>query len=301
MNKNAFIQSGIFLLDKPYGMTSNAALQQVKRLLRVKKAGHTGSLDPLATGMLPLCLDKATKLSSWLLNADKEYEVHAQLGVCTATGDAEGEVTQRYDIRAYTQDEIFAVLQTFRGEIEQIPPMFSALKQNGKPLYELARQGITVERSKRKVRIDRLNLIDRSEDKLLLEVACSKGTYIRTLIEDIGRALGCGAHVSVLRRTKVGSYQPEQMVTLEQLEKLHAASDMEEMRRLVLPIESCLAHLPEVKLNANLLFYVQRGQPVRIKGVPKQGWVRLFMPDGALLGVGEALEDGRIAPRRLLV
>lgn len=293
--------NGILLLDKPIGITSNGALQRVKRLLGLKKAGHTGSLDPLATGMLPLCVgSEATKFSSYLLNADKRYEVWAQLGVCTTTGDAEGEVTKTQAVKNYSVKEIECVLQQFSGEIEQIPPMFSAIKQNGRPLYELARQGITVEREKRTVHIYELELLERQDDKLLLSVHCSKGTYIRTLVEDIGETLGCGAYVSDLCRTAVGNYTASEMVSLAHLEELVQAHNQVALQSFILPISTCLAHFPGVIVNERLLFYLQRGQAVRINGSPAEGFVRLLTTEGHFLGVGEAVEDGRIAPRRLV-
>lgn len=263
MSKTFSAISGILLLDKPIGMTSNAALQRVKHLLGVKKAGHTGSLDPLATGMLPLCLDEGTKLSDYILGADKHYEFCIQLGLCTTTGDAEGEIIARYPIKNYRLAEINAVLQTFSGEIEQVPPMFSAIKQNGKPLYELARKGISVEREKRKVHIYDMQLLNQGDETLTLSVHCSKGTYIRTLAEDIGKALGCGAYVNRLRRTGVGNYSASQMISLADLENRIQSGDAEKVRECILPLHSCLTHLPEIVLNDNLLFYVKRGQAVR--------------------------------------
>lgn len=293
--------SGILLLDKPVGITSNGALQQVKRLLKVKKAGHTGSLDPLASGMLPICLgSEATKFSSYLLDADKQYEFSIQLGVCTTTGDAEGEVIARNSVPAYSLAKIESVLKTFLGEIEQTPPMFSAIKQNGRPLYELARQGITVEREKRKVCIKKLQLIDKQAEQLTLDVRCSKGTYIRTLAEDIGAVLGCGAYVTALRRTAVGHYLSTQMISLSDLENLVESNNQAGLEHVILPIHSCLTHLPNLIVNDSLLFYLQRGQPVRIVGSPLEGLVRLTTLSGHLLGIGEVLEDGRIGPRRLV-
>lgn len=292
--------SGILLLDKPIGMTSNGALQHVKKLLGVKKAGHTGSLDPLACGMLPLCIGpEATKFSMYLLNADKRYEVLAQLGVCTTTGDAEGEVTARQTVRAYTTSEVQSVLSQFMGEIKQIPPMFSAIKQNGVPLYKLAREGITVKREERAVQIYSLELIDMQRDQLRLAVDCSKGTYIRTLVEDIGKALGCGAHVSYLRRTGVGSYLSTQMVSLSHLEAFFSGDTQNHPDHFLLPISSSLNHFPSITVDDRLLFYLRRGQPVRINGA-LEGCLRLLTATGDFIGVGEMLEDGRIAPRRLV-
>ena len=212
--------SGILLLDKPKGISSNQALQIAKQLFAANKVGHTGSLDPLATGLLPLCFGEATKFSQFLLNADKTYWVSARLGVKTNTGDAEGEIIQSRPINTDALEKLEAILASFCGTISQIPPMFSALKHKGKPLYKLARQGIVIERSPRTVQIHRLQLLDRvNENTVNLEIKCSKGTYIRTLIEDIGEALGCGAYVQELRRLGVANYLAEQMVSLEQLKE----------------------------------------------------------------------------------
>src|SRR5579862_9142002 len=218
---------GILLLDKPLGMTSNAALQKVKRLFNAKKAGHTGSLDPLATGMLPICFGEATKFSQFLLESDKCYQVEAKLGVKTRTGDAEGEVIAVKPVMDLTCERLEAVLSQFVGQIQQIPPMYSALKIQGKPLYELARQGIEIPREARSVQIYRLQLIDFQAETLKFEVQCSKGTYVRTLVEDIGELLGCGAHVSALRRTVVLPYNEIKMYTLDALEEIHQQFGMD--------------------------------------------------------------------------
>lgn len=292
--------SGILLLDKPLGITSNAALQQVKKILKIKKAGHTGSLDPLATGMLPICLKEATKFSDYLLNADKQYEVCAQLGACTTTGDAEGEITARSPVKSFSDAEIQSILESFSGEIEQLPPMYSALKLNGKPLYELARQGITVERSKRKIQIHSLKLMALQGDQLFLFVHCSKGTYIRTLIEDIGQALGCGAYVKQLRRTSVGEYMPTQMITLETLENLMHTQNYASLNAAIASVGTCITTLPNVTVNDQILFYLRRGQSVRISKTPPDGWVTIYSSTGEFMGIGEILEDGRVAPRKLI-
>ncbi len=212
--------NGILLLDKPSGITSNDALQQVKRLYFAKKAGHTGSLDPLASGVLPICMGEATKVSAFLLDADKRYQVRCQLGVRTATADAEGEVLETRPVGNYSEQQLEAVLDGFRGSIEQVPPMYSALKHEGQRLYKLARQGVEVEREARTVEIYQLTLTGRGPDWIDIAVHCSKGTYVRTLAEDIGDRLGCGAHVSALRRTAVGPYSETGLVTLEQLRAL---------------------------------------------------------------------------------
>jgi len=290
---------GILLLDKPVGLTSNEALQKVKWLYRARKAGHTGSLDPLADGLLPLCFGAATKISAFLLDADKHYRVRARLGVRTTTADAEGEVIEERPVPALDEPAIEAALERFRGEIEQLPPMYSALKHQGERLYNLARKGIEVERTPRKVVIHQLRLLSLASPDLDLDVHCSKGTYVRTLAEDIGEVLGCGAHVTALRRTGVGPYQDTAAVTLAELEQ-RAEQGVAVVDGLLLPVDSALAHWPEVKLIADAAFYVRKGQPVLVPKAPTEGWVRLYADGGRFIGVGEILDDGRVAPRRLL-
>jgi tRNA pseudouridine55 synthase len=287
------------LLDKPSGITSNAALQQVKRLYFAKKAGHTGSLDPLASGVLPICMGEATKVSAFLLDSDKRYQVRCQLGVRTATADAEGEVLETKPVRVYSRDQLEAVLAEFRGRIEQTPPMYSALKHQGQRLYKLARQGVEVEREPRPVDIYELTLAGQGEDWIDINVHCSKGTYVRTLAEDIGDRLGCGAHVSALRRTAVGPYGDDKLVSLETLKDLKE-KDMLAMDGLLLPIESALSQWPDVDLSTDAAFYLQQGQPVLVPHAPTSGWVRLYEGNRSFLGMGEILDDGRVAPRRLM-
>jgi tRNA pseudouridine55 synthase len=291
--------NGILLLDKPSGITSNAALQQVKRLYFAKKAGHTGSLDPLASGVLPICMGEATKVSAFLLDSDKRYQVRCQLGVRTATADAEGEVLETKPVRVYSRDQLEAVLAEFRGRIEQTPPMYSALKHQGQRLYKLARQGVEVEREPRPVDIYELTLAGQGEDWIDINVHCSKGTYVRTLAEDIGDRLGCGAHVSALRRTAVGPYGDDKLVSLETLKDLKE-KDMLAMDGLLLPIESALSQWPDVDLSTDAAFYLQQGQPVLVPHAPTSGWVRLYEGNRSFLGMGEILDDGRVAPRRLM-
>ena len=290
---------GIVLLDKPVGMTSNAALQTVKRLYCAKKAGHTGSLDPLASGLLPLCFGAATKVSAFLLEADKCYRVTIKLGVKTSTGDAEGEIISSRTVPAIDPDVLQAVLCRFTGPIDQVPPMHSAIKHQGQPLYKLARKGIEVERSARPVMIHELRLLEFEEDVMRMEVACSKGTYIRTLAEDIGEALGVGAHVTELRRTATGPFHGEQMVSLAQL-KAAAIDGFASLNRFLLPVEAALEHWPEVCLSDDLAFYVRQGQAVFVPRAPTQGWVKLRTADLRFLGVGWVLDDGRVAPKRLI-
>jgi len=297
--------TGILLLDKPTGMTSNKVLQEVKQLFHARKAGHTGSLDPLATGMLPICFGDATKVSGFLLDADKRYTVTCKLGIKTTTADSEGDILEQRAIPELDRDGLEAVLEPFRGDIEQIPPMHSALKHNGERLYTLARQGIEVERKARSVTIFELSLLSQSEDELELEVHCTKGTYVRTLVEDIGESIGCGAHVIQLRRSSVGAYQdPNEMITLDVLREMEQA-DREarggyvEMDKLLNSVESALGAWPDVQLTEDAAYYLQQGQPVLVKQSPTEGLVRLFNPQSQFIGVGEIQEDGMVAPRRL--
>lgn len=290
---------GVLVLDKPRGFSSNAALQKVRWLLNAEKAGHTGSLDPLATGVLPLCFGEATKFSQYLLDADKGYSTVAQLGITTTTGDAEGEVLER---RAVAVDEaaIQAALPAFRGQIEQIPPMYSALKRDGQPLYKLARAGEVVEREARSVTIARLELLALQEDRATLEVACSKGTYVRTLVEDLGARLGCGAHVAELRRTQAGPFGLAQAISLEELEAAHAEGGAEALDRFLLPVDSGLEHWPLVQLTQHSAYYWLHGQPVRAANAPKFGLTRVQDDQGRFIGIGEIDDEGQVAPRRLI-
>lgn len=290
---------GVLLLDKPKGDTSNGALQRVKRIFNAQKAGHTGSLDPLATGLLPICFGSATKLSAFLLDADKSYWVQVRLGATTTTGDTEGEVLETAPTDQVTEADISRALEGFRGEIQQIPPMYSALKHKGERLYKLAREGREVERDPRTIRIHELSLCSCDLPSLELEVRCSKGTYVRTLAEDIGGVLGCGAHVTDLRRTGVGPYDADQSVTIEQIETA-AQEGYQALDALLVPAETALADRPAVTLNPDSTFYVKQGQPVLVPNAPTEGQVRLFDPNGLFIGVGEILDDGRVAPKRLM-
>ena len=295
--------TGILLLDKPLGLTSNDALQRVKRLYRAAKAGHTGSLDPLATGLLPVCLGAATKFSAFLLDADKRYRVRVRLGVTTTTADAEGEVVETRPIDGIDEAAIQAVLPGFMGLIEQLPPMYSALKQGGERLYKLARQGVEVERTPRPIHIFALDLRACELPEIELDVHCSKGTYVRTLAEDIGRALGCGAHVSQLRRTGVGPYA-EHAVAFVTLDQVRALADEEgaaaRLDALLLPLDSALGHWPAVRLSADAAFYLQQGQAVLVPQAPTEGLVRLYDVHKHFMGVGEILDDGKVQPKRLV-
>lgn len=291
--------NGILLLDKPLGISSNNALQQVKRLFNASKAGHTGNLDPLATGMLPICLGEATKLSYFLLDADKVYIGTCKLGVRTSTADAEGEVIESRPLGDISEARVREVLESFQGEITQIPPMHSALKHQGQPLYKLAHQGIEVERKPRQVQIYELTLQRFEGDELEIRVHCSKGTYIRTLAEDIGEALGCGAHLSALRRTDVGPFHEAGMVTLEQLRALADTEGCAALDAFLVPMAQALDGWPEVELTDTTLYYVRQGQAVVVPQAPTRGWVRLFSPQREFIGVGVVLDDGRVAPKRL--
>jgi len=291
--------SGIILLDKPLGFTSNAALQKVRWLLNAEKAGHTGSLDPLATGVLPLCFGEATKFSQYLLDSDKGYETVMQMGQTTTTGDAEGEVLKTRDVTVGRAD-IEAVIPRFRGEIQQVPPMYSALKRDGQPLYKLARAGEVVEREARSVTIGRLDLLECEGTRARLSVGCSKGTYIRTLVEDMGEALGCGAYVAELRRTQAGPFELAQTVTLEELEQAHAEGGNEALDRFLMPSDSGLQDWPLVVLSEHSAFYWLHGQAVRAPDAPQFGMVRVQDHNARFIGIGEVSEDGRIAPRRLI-
>ena len=291
---------GILLLDKPAGVTSNGALQMVKKMFAAAKAGHTGSLDPLATGMLPICFGEATKFSQFLLDADKSYRVTAKLGVTTETGDADGEVVETRPV-SVTEARLLEVVERYLGDIEQIPSMYSAIKHQGTPLYKLARQGIEVERKPRPVTIHRLELLRLEGDEMELEVDCTKGTYIRTLVEDIGADLGCGAHVTVLRRLSAGPYPAERMLTLEQLGEIKDAGGFEAIDEKLLPLSTAVADWPRAELGDNAAWYIIQGQPVMADSRPRGGWVSIYQASsGEFLGVGEVLEDGRIAPRRLV-
>lgn len=291
--------SGILILDKPAGVSSNGALQKVRWLLNSDKGGHTGSLDPLATGVLPLCFGEATKFSRYLLDADKAYEAEVRLGQTTNTGDAEGEVLETRPVNI-SLEQAEAVLPQFRGDIMQVPPMYSALKQDGQPLYKLARAGEVVERKARSIHIAALELLSLEGDLLRLRVSCSKGTYIRTLAEDIGRELGCGAHVAGLRRIAAGPFDLSRAVTLDELIALHDEQGSEALDRYLLPCDAGMLDWPQVTLTEHTTYYWQNGQPVRAPGAPVSGMVRVYSHQQEFIGVAEIDEDGLVAPRRLI-
>jgi tRNA pseudouridine55 synthase len=294
--------TGILLLDKPLGLTSNDALQRIKRYYRAAKAGHTGSLDPLATGLLPCCLGDSTKFSAFLLDADKRYRVRVKLGVTTTTADAEGEVVETLPVEGITEERVRQVLLKFVGGIDQLPPMYSAVKHQGQRLYKLARQGIEVERQPRRIEIHALELLACEPPEIELDVHCSKGTYVRTLAEDIGRELGCGGHVSALRRTGVGPYSEATtpFVSIEQIAALAEGDDFPALDALLLPLDTALGHWPSLRLSADAAFYLQQGQAVLVPQAPTEGLVRLYDPSSRFLGVGSILDDGKVQPKRLI-
>jgi tRNA pseudouridine55 synthase len=290
---------GILILDKPFGISSNQALQRVRKLLRARKAGHCGSLDPLATGVLPICLGEATKFSSYLLGADKSYRALCRLGQTTTTGDMEGEVLETAEVRV-DAGQIEEVLPHFIGEMEQIPPMYSALKHQGKRLYQLAREGKQVERQARRIEVFRLELLSFDGESMEIDVSCSKGTYIRTLAEDIGKRLGCGAHLAALRRTRVGAFEESDALTMECLQDSQTQRDRDRIERLLLPVTSALADFPEVVLNASDSLDIQRGKRLGTGVREAPGLCRLSSQEGVFIGLGEVTEVGELKAKRLM-
>jgi tRNA pseudouridine55 synthase len=287
--------NGVLLLDKPVGVTSNRALQTARRLLNAQKAGHTGTLDPMASGLLPVMLGEATKFSADLLDADKSYRATVRLGATTTTGDAEGEVVERRPVQL-VPGAVDAALARFTGAIDQVPPMHSALKRDGRPLYALAREGIEVERAARPVEIRRLALVEQGAATLVLDVDCSKGTYVRVLAEDIGKALGCGAHLAALRRTRVGPLSLDRAVGIEALEGMTP----EARRACLLPVDELLNSLASVTLDADLTQRFLQGQRLAIDAEPRGGRVRVYGADNTLLGTATVNERGVVGPERLI-
>ena len=291
------------MLDKPTGISSNAALQQAKRLFGAAKAGHTGSLDPLATGVLPLCFGEATKFSQFLLDADKAYGSTFVLGVGTDTADADGAVIAQASAAHLTEDAVIQAMTTLTGAIEQVPPMYSALKVDGQPLYKRARAGEHVERAARSVDIYCFELVSfelGEHVRINVNVRCSKGTYIRTLAEDLGAALGVPAHVATLRRCQSGPFALDDCVTPEQLTAVKEVGADADLDALLQPIESCIQHLPRLSLSEAATFYIRQGQPVLVPNGPQSGMVRIADAGGLFLGVGDMRDDGKLAPKRLL-
>jgi tRNA pseudouridine55 synthase len=298
--------SGILVLDKPLERSSNSAMIVARAIYKAAKAGHTGALDPLASGVLPICFGEATKFSQYLLDADKVYRTTVIVGERRSTGDAEGEIIAEADASALTREAVEAVLPQFRGDILQVPPMHSALKRDGKPLYELARRGLEVEREARPVTISRLELEsfvpgERAEVSLL--VHCSKGTYIRSLAEDIGEALGLGGYVAALRRLQAGPFEESQALSFEQLQPLRDREAFDELDTLLLPLDSALQHIPAVSLSDTTADFLVQGQAVFVPKLPEGPLLRLYRGGDAqpqFMGIGEILDDGRVTPRRLL-
>ena len=290
---------GILLLDKPQGLTSNQVLQKVKRLFDARKAGHTGSLDPLATGMLPICFGEATKISSFLLNADKRYIAVCKLGQRTDSADADGNILTTRSVEGISEPQVREILQQFVGEQQQVPPMHSAIKQDGVPLYKLAHQGIEVEREARSITVYQLELIKFEKDILELDISCSKGTYVRTLADDIGEALGCGAHIAALRRLQVGVFDGAEMHTLDELNTLKEQG-VTALDQTLLPVDSGLNDWADVQLTSDSTFYIRQGQAVFVPQLKTEGYVRLYDPSHEFIGIGMVLEDGRVAPKRLM-
>ncbi len=289
---------GIVLLDKPTGLTSNSVLQRIKRLFNASKAGHTGSLDPLATGMLPICFGAGTKISSFLLDAHKRYRVTGRLGIGTDSGDADGKIISEAPLIELKTNTVLGVLAAFEGEIEQIPPMYSALKHKGRRLYELAREGPEVVRKARRVRIFSIDLLRCEWPELVFNVTCSKGTYVRTLVEDIAKTLGTLGHVSQLRRLSIEPFEEHQMVNMEALEA-SAQEGLASLDQWLLPIDAALAKWPRVVVEAELCESLTHGQSVPAQPDWPQAWVRVYSPDNIFLGIGEVRMHGQLVPRRI--
>ena len=307
-NRGRFV-NGIFLLNKPLDRSSNQALQRVKNLFDANKAGHTGALDPLATGVLPICLGEATKFSQFLLESDKHYRSTFVLGVATDTGDCDGEILSNTDASELCLEKIEAAVANFRGDIQQIPSMYSALKHNGQPLYKLARQGIEVERQARDISVHKYDILDfrpGQQAELDVEVHVSKGTYVRSLAEDLGRMLGCGAHVSALHRHIAGPFSEDETISLTELENLREeCTEPSDLDYLLKPMDIAVADRMAVELSENVAQYFQMGQEVMSTQAFRNGQegdiVRVFREGGDFLGVATVTEDGKIAPKRLVV
>lgn len=291
---------GIVVLNKSRGLSSNKALQQVKHLYEARKAGHTGSLDPLATGVLPLCLGEATKVSQYLLDSDKGYRARIKLGVRTDSGDSEGNVLEENDVSGIDRKQIEAELERFRGDIQQLPPMYSALKKDGVPLYKLARQGKTVEREPRPVTIYSIELTDFEGDELEIEVECSKGTYIRTIADDLGQALGCGAHIIVLHRTRAGAFTEQDCIEVEALTQEKEENGLQGLDQYLIAMDEAVADFPAVELPEITAGFVKNGQAVLVQHLPAEGLVRLYEEEH-FIGIGCIDDEGKVAPKRLIV
>lgn len=291
--------NGIVVLDKEQGLSSNAALQQVKRLYEANKAGHTGSLDPLATGVLPLCLGEATKVSQFLLDSDKKYRARIKLGERTDSGDSAGVVIHRSDSVTVARKQVEKALQQFRGTISQVPPMYSALKVAGVPLYKLARKGTVIERESRQVTVYSIELTGFDDTEIELEIACSKGTYIRTIADDLGEILGCGAHIVALRRTQAGVFTEQDCVSRQFLESEKELAGLDRIDQQLIPMDEAIGDLPVVVLPSVTASCIRNGQAVLVRHLPKEGLVRLY-DEGQFIGIGCIDDDGMVAPRRLI-
>lgn len=304
--------NGVLLLDKPYEMSSNHALQAVKRIYFAQKAGHTGALDPLATGMLPICLGEGTKFSQFLLDTDKTYQVIAKLGIRTTTSDADGDIVSEKTVHV-SNEQLASALDRFRGTTKQIPSMYSALKYQGQPLYKYAREGIEVPREARDITVFSLELLRFEQDEVELNIHVSKGTYIRTIVDDLGELLGCGAHVASLRRSAVGSYPIDKMVTLPQLESLleqakaEGITPSELLDPLLLPMHSAVDGMPAVYVDDMSANFLRHGNPVQAYKAPMEGSVQVYIGEGEtdedaeFIGVGIINDDGQVAPKRIVV
>jgi tRNA pseudouridine55 synthase len=292
--------NGIVVLDKANGLSSNAALQEVKRIYEANKAGHTGSLDPLATGVLPLCLGEATKVSQFLLNSDKKYRVRLKLGIRTDSGDSDGVTIERCDDIDVNRADLEQAVRQFKGEIEQLPPMYSALKVNGVPLYKLARKGKVIDREPRWITVYDIELTDFEGDEAELEIACSKGTYVRTIVDDVGQLLGCGAHIIALRRTQAGIFTELDCIETKTLEQEKESDGLEKIDQHLVPMDRAVNDLPQVKLPSITASHVKNGQAVLVRHLPEQGLVRLYEGE-QFIGIGCIDDDGKVAPRRLII
>ncbi len=292
--------SGIIVLDKAVGLSSNMALQEVKWLFEANKAGHTGSLDPLATGVLPLCLGEATKVSQFLLNSDKRYRARIKLGIRTDSADSEGQVIAECDEVNVSREQVEQALQSFKGETQQIPPMHSALKVDGVPLYKLAREGKTISREARSICVYELELTDFQGDEIELEITCSKGTYIRTIADDLGQDLGCGAHIIALRRLQAGAFTEADCVSTDALREVKEKHGMDRLDQNLIPMDRAIEDLPEVNLPSIAASQFKNGQSVLVRHLPEEGLVRLYEEE-QFIGIGCIDDDGKVAPKRLIL
>ena len=300
-NKKFFFNdiNGILLLDKSSGISSNNSLQRVKRIYNARKAGHTGSLDVPATGLLPICFGEATKISGYILGSDKKYYAKCKLGETTTTGDASGDLLEKKEFPAMKESELIKILTKFIGNIEQVPPMFSALKYRGVRLYKFAYKGITVERKARDIKIYDINLLNVENDYFEMEVFCSKGTYIRTLVEDIGIKIGCGAHVLTLRRKETGPFHELDSFTLEKIEEI-SKKGLDALFSLLLPMDMALKNIPQIQLKKEEALSISQGRSVVVDGLPDAGELRIYNSLSQFIGMGEVTEDGRVSPKRLI-